>query len=383
MHTRNEHPGVIVNAARTTGQAGCHLHCITHESGLAPNIAEWQALLAQGHSCEKIYQSPEFFQYLMESHCQGADRFELFLVEDDAGHLLGIVPVRFSSISLHFKIGSMVLYTHRVPVIRLLGSLPLLGHHDALRNTVICQLLDRFPGQAGVLMQAYPAREKNRLHGSPALKFFAIHGWRACHTIPLPCDFASYLQKISAKRRYNMAREIRLLQKELGTLCLTRIAGPADVPGLFACLDELSAASGGAHPNQIDYTIFASNNIALSYTLRAGDDVVGAILGSRYGDTWHVHRIHFAQKYRYLSAGSVTMHLAIEDIMRHFTFTHIDFGFGTPKHPFASTHVVKERATILASRTRRLSNMVLTMFVACDQLHNALARKFRVIWEAR
>ena len=348
--------------------------CITNSYETSLCTDEWRSLVAKSTSCEKIYQSPEFFRFLVKSrHCK-SDRFELFTVSDDQDRILGILPLRWSSINLDFRIGSFVFYSYRVSVIRLLGSLPMLGEPRAFRNEVMNGLLDRFPDRAAILMQSFPIEEKDNLQPNSRVKFSVIHGWRICHTIPVPDQFDSYLQKFSAKKRYNMAREIRLLKRELGTMCLTRIEHPSDVPELFDCLNALNPWPGDRSVNKDEYTIFAENNISLSYSLRANGEFIAAVLGSRYGDTWHVHRIYFAQKYRHLSPGSVTMHLAIEDVMRHFSFAQIDFGFGTPTYKWASTHALKKRATVLVSRRKNRVNFIFSLFVLYDEFHSRLAK---------
>jgi hypothetical protein len=56
-----------------------------------------------------------------------------------------------------------------------------------------------------------------------------MHGWRDCHTVPLPADVDTYLQKLSAKKRYNLSRQVRLLAKEAGEV--KPGAGRACAPG--------------------------------------------------------------------------------------------------------------------------------------------------------
>jgi hypothetical protein len=357
----------------TYASSGYRLCCITKNYQHSRCINQWRKLLAESRSCEKIYQSPEFFNYLVASqHCR-SDRFELFSVDDEKEGIVGILPLRMSFTNLDVRVGSFVIYSYRVSVIRLLGSFPMLKERDALLNEIMYDLLGRFPDQGAIMLQSCPIEEKEILRPNSMVNFSVLYGWRTCHTIPVPDQFEAYLQQLSAKKRYNTSREIRLLKKAVGELCLKRIDGPSDVAELFDCLTVIAPGPKPGTLDENDYTVFAENNICLSYTLSGGGEWIAAVIGSRFGETWHVHRIHFSPKYRQLSAGSVAMHLAIKDVIQNFNFTKIDFGFGTPTYKFASTHVLKKRATILVTRRYSRLNLMISLFVAYDKFHSRLA----------
>lgn len=356
------------------------ISCITNNYRNDIYIDKWRSLLAQSRSCEKIYQSPEFFHYLTKSRHRGSDRFELFSVSDNKDCLVGILPLRWSSINLDFRLGSFVVYSYRVNVIRLLGSLPMLGDCAELRNKIMKAVLDLFPEQGSIMLQSCPIEEKEILQPNNMIGLSVLYGWRTCHTIPIPDAFETYLRNMSAKRRYNTSREIRHLTKALGKLCLMRVDGPANVAQLFECLTAIKPGTEGTI-DENDYTAFAENNICLSYALAAGGEWIAAVMGSRFEDTWHVHRIHFSCKYRQLSAGSVAMHLAVEDVIQNFSFAKIDFGFGSPTYKFTSTHKLQKRASILISRKYSRMNLIISSFVTYDKFHSILANWVIIVCE--
>ena len=347
--------------------------CITAEFGLPHWTGAWRRLLTESHSPEKIYQTPEFFRFLVDSQTTASDQFELFLVKDRVqDSIVGMVPVRISSIALDFGLA-----TWQPRVIRLLGSVPLMPVDAALMHQLFAHLLRAFPDCAAVSMQAFPVELQALLDAGRSQAAFAVHGWRACHTIPLPEDVPAYLGKMSAKKRYNLGRQYRRLEQATGPLELVRIDRSAAVKDLVAGVLALAPDGDRARTAARDYRVLAANRLLLSYVLRSGDAVIAVIAGSRYGDTWHVHQILYAPAYRHLSAGTVALHTALQDVIAHFAFTAADMGFGTPRDRFASTHVLKTRAHLLVARRRTWAALLLGAFVRIDTIRAACAGRVK------
>lgn len=352
--------------------------CITGDFALPFWRGEWRRLLTASNSPEKIYQTPEFFRFLFDSQERGSDRFELYAIKDCAhGNLVGMIPVRISGTSLAFQLGSLRVCTFRPRIIRLLGTVPLMPDDPVLLHQLIAHFLTIFPKCAAVSMQAYPVEMKASLRADPAHVPYLMHGWRDCHTIPLPEDFPAYMARINAKKRYNLARQYRLLEQATGPLTLLRIDQSTQVKELSDGIAVLAPPNGVQHVNARDYRILAANRLLLSYVLRSADAVVAVITGTRYGDTWHVHQIMYAPQHRHLSAGAVVMHAALEDVITHFTFTHADFGYGEPGHRFASTHVLQRRAHVLMARAGSWHRLLFSAYVNYEHLHTACVRRVR------
>jgi hypothetical protein len=380
VRTRERHRQIVAPAAAGSvvparGQQAFDIRCITSEFGLPHWNGEWRRLLLASRSPEKIYQSPEFFRYLSDAQTSASDRFELFVITDRAsGQVVGMVPVRLSSIALDVKAGRFKLFACQPRIVRILGSVPLAPPDAALWHQLFAHLLHSFPACAAVSMQAFPRALYGDLGVDPRHVPFAVHGWRACHTLALPDNVPAWLAAMSAKKRYNIGRAWRLLEQATGPLQLQRIDRSVNVRELVAAVAAL--APQGAHAGARDYRVLAANRLLLSYVLRSAGEVVAVVAGSRYGDTWHVHQILYAPKYRYLSAGTVALQAALQDVIAHFTFTTADFGFGTPRHPFPS-HILHTRAHVLVARKGAWPARLLAAFMRVDALHAACARRVK------
>lgn len=354
--------------------------CITDEFALGHWTGEWRRLLATSQSPEKIYQTPEFFRFLVDSQSTTSDRFELFVIKHRAlDNVVGIVPVRISSVALAFKCASLTLATYRPGIVRILGSVPLLPGHPALVPPLLAYLLRAFPACAAVSMQAFPRELQAHLADTTHQQTFIVHGWRACHTIPLPEDWPQYLGQMRAKKRYNLARQYRLLEEAAGPLQLQRVDRSTEVRLLVDSLAVLAPDATLDPVRARDYRVLAANRLLLSYVLKSADAVVAVIGGTRYGDTWHVHQIVYAPQFRHLSAGAVALHAALEDVVTHFTFTSADLGYGTPRHQFASTNVLKTRAHVLVARGTGWQRLLLQTFTRYDTCHAACVRFIKPI----
>lgn len=354
---------------------GIDITCITGEFGLPHWNGAWRRLLLASGSPEKIYQTPEFFRFLSDSQTSASDRFELYVVKDRAqDKVIGMVPVRISSVALDFDVAGLTVLAYQPRIIRILGSVPLMPDDGALLHELFAHLLRLFPDCAAVSMQALPIEMERHLDHDRRHAPFIVHGWRDCHTIPLPEALPAYLARMSGKKRYNLARQYRLLEQATGPLELQRIDRSTHVRSLIDGVAALTHANAPAFMGARDYRVLAANHLLLSYVLRSAGEVVAVIAGSRYGDTWHIHQIMYAPQYRRLSAGAVALHAALQDVITHFAFTSADLGFGTPRHPFASTHVLKTRAHVLVARRGTWSAWLLRAFVRADAANAAMAR---------
>lgn len=362
-----------------SGAGQYEISCITEQSDLPHWTGTWRVLLAASASHEKIYQAPEFFRFLADSRTAASDQFELFAIRDRLqGKVVGMVPVRLSGLALDARLGTFTLARLQRRIIRILGSVPLMPDDPALLHQLFAHLLATFPDCAAVSMQAFPIEMQARLAGDARHVPLFVHGWRSCHTIPLPATLDDYLGKLSGKKRYNLARQYRLLEQATGPLTLQRITRSADVRDFIAGIEAL-AADGSMHGSTSgrDYRVLAANRLLLSYVLKSGHETIAVIVGSRYGDTWHVHQIHFASRYRDLSAGAVAMQSALQNVIAEFAFTSADFGFGEPRHSFASTHVLKTRAHVLVTRKGSAARLLVGAFVRYEAGHAACVRVLR------
>ncbi|MBQ5964531.1 GNAT family N-acetyltransferase [Massilia sp. ZL223] len=327
----------------------------------------WNRMLETGRSPEKFYQMPAFVrsrnsgQYL-EKH------WELVTVRrrSDAA-VVGILPLRKGEQEVGLHLGSICLFKYKIKVLQLLGSVPLLHPvEERLFGFVLSKLLERHPDCQALSMQAVPLELIGEFRDVKGLSCHVLHGWRECHTVPLPDTVSEYLQKFSSKKRYNLSRQIRLLSKEAGEARLVRITQPDQVADLIAALKSLPSGQQHATPAlQTELENSARNGLLLSYLLQCGSETVAAIIGSSGEKVWHVHNILCKDKYLELSVGTSITHLAMQDVIEDLSFKLVDFGYGTPNQEYRSTHVLKKRAQVLLCRSRSLFN---AMFVIQNML---------------
>jgi hypothetical protein len=249
----------------------------------------------------------------------------------------------------------------------------MIADHDGLREAVVGELLNHFPAARAVSMQAMPAEAFAPFGAMRALRSHVIDGWRECHTTPLPSSFEAYLQKFSAKKRYNLARQVRLLAKEAGPLQVTRVERPEQAGLLLEAVRALVPARAfAALPCQQHFERLAANGLLLSYVVTCGGDPVGAVVATNGIDKWLVHNIFSAKKYHHLSAGTSTLHLALEDVINGFEFKEADFGYGTPNRDFRSTHVLRTRGHLLLYRAAGIVPWLLACHAIYSKLNSGL-----------
>jgi CelD/BcsL family acetyltransferase involved in cellulose biosynthesis len=313
----------------------------------------WQALVADSLSPQKIYQTPAFFKFMQDTRKPG-ERLELLTVSRHAdGALVGVVPVRISKQELNFNVGPLKLRTCKIEMINLLGSIPAAPSGSAMANQLVSQLLALFPTAKAVLMQALPLesaywQDLAEIGAGDVLSATLMGPWQECHTLPLPPTFECYLGKFSAKKRYNLNRQIRQLTEQVGPLELERIERPEQVPGMMSALAALlSEAEWKTVLSEKHFSALAAQGLLLCHVLRAGDQVLAAILATRSPDTLHVHNIFVEKKHLALSVGTSAVHLAIKDLTGLGCLRAMDFGYGTPNHEFRSSHVLKTRTQVL------------------------------------
>jgi hypothetical protein len=373
-----EFPGAPPKAAP---QADTGFEIIIGTSGYDRPVldSDWRRMLDDSRSTERLYQSPEFFRYLIETAGPGDGRVELIVIKKKSGsEIVGVVPVRVSTQSIDFRLGTRTLVSRRLSVIQILGSAPMLSDAPGLLRYLMNYLLQYVPGTQAIVMQALTEALYDDYCGSHGLGSYVLHGWRDCHTIPLPASFEEYLQKFSAKKRYNLSRQVRMLAKEAGPVSFERVYRAEQVTGLFEAITSVVPRREYEHlARPAKFERLAANGLLLSYVIRAGEEPVAVVVATQWCGIWHVHNIFSTRKYQHLSAGTSAMHLALEDLIANFSFTDVDFGYGTPSSDFRSTHMLKTRGHVLLYRPVGLTAALLAVHRVYDHAHEALVKHLK------
>ena len=343
-----------------------------------PDILDaWHRMLAGATGPETQYQSPQFFSHLIDMGRGRNANYELFIVRRSIDYaIVGFIPVRTLPCRIAFHAGPVPLFGRTLRACQILGSVPLLDPAETgLADFVMQQLLKRYAECDVLYLQAVPRDGLQAIAGVPA---YVLNGWRACHTQPLPDSVDAYLKTFSAKKRYNLSRQVRLLAEAAGPLHVLRIDQPGQVGAMVDAMvaTDASRATGRAD-EQARLESLARHGLLLSYVIRCGQIDVAVVYGMRSASAWHVYKILCRQAYLPLSVGTSAIHLAVQDVLAHFTFDHIDFGYGTPHAEFRSTHVLKTRGLVLLHRARSRTAWLLNVHGRYDALNGALIRQVK------
>lgn len=343
--------------------------------------AAWRALLAASNGPEKIYQSPEFFRHLLDMQAGPEGACELFIARRHSDHVIvGVIPVRVIRRELDFRFGPKSLFKRPVRVLQILGSLPLLDPaEEGLHEFVMRQLIARYAHCHAAYMQAVPQEAGASWDGMAGLSTYVLNGWRDCHTQPLPETVDAYLQKFSAKKRYNLSRQVRLLEKEAGALQVLRIERPEQVGMMLDAIETVAPErTSKRQDQQALMENMARHGMLLSYVIRCGEEDVAVVHGVQSNGIWHIYNIVAKQAYMHLSVGTSATHLAMQDVLANFSLTDADFHYGTPNAEFRSTHVMKTRGHVMLFRSRSLASLLLNTHSVVDGFNEGLIRQVKL-----
>lgn len=316
-----------------------------HEPAL---LRRWQELLDASSSPERIYQGPDYFDYALSHGMAGA---ELFTVSVRAsGAIVGIVPVLVRAHSLDFDAGSRCLASVAVPSVVLLGSVPLLPPDAALWHQLCHFLLARYPACQAVSLTALPADGAWWPLPRTGLVRHVPHGWRACHRTPLPVDYQAVLAQLGSKRRYNLKRQLRLLEEQAGAPVLHRITQARQLPRLSAALAALATPQQRRQwLSDASLQALAGHGLLRCHVLECGGRSVALILALCDGRVLHVNNILHDAALAQLSPGTAILFLAIEDACQCGLHA-LDFGYGSPAHNYQSINQTQQRGHVLLLR---------------------------------
>jgi hypothetical protein len=329
-------------------------------------VRSWKRLLGARVNHDQLCQTPQYFEHL--STIDGPGSVSLLTVRGADGRLEGVVPFQVRRAALPFEIAGRVVAESRFRAVEILGSQPLVPDDPALHDRVFVTIADAFPECEAVVMGSVPIESFLWRHceTSRALRTrFLVYpyGRRSCHTVPLPATFEEYLAKLTAKKRYNLRRQVRRLGEAVELRCIER---PEDVPALADAVAALGRpapatigpAIGAAPLIEVEkFTDLAAHGLLLCYVLVRDGRPCAVTIGMKHGTTYRLACISHDHAVAALSPGSTLVFMLIEDIIRRHRIEVIDFGFGEPARPYPSTHVLEDRASVLLFR-RTLANRV-------------------------
>jgi CelD/BcsL family acetyltransferase involved in cellulose biosynthesis len=351
-----------------------HIERASHRVGDQGLLLRWRELLAESESPGRLYQSPEFFDYLQATATDDGPPELLLLRERAGGAIVGVIPIALRRHSFDFAAGRRQLARVAIPSIVLLGSAPLMPARTELFALLLRFLLAEYPRHQAVSLTALPQDSTlwRCISGTGdfarGYRLHLLNDWRDCHQIPLPASFEHFMSQFSSKRRYNLKRQQRQLRDHgQGRLDFHCIEHPGQLDMLHAALAALTTpAHRGELWTEADLLGFARRGMLLCYQLDCGGQACALMLGLRSGGTLYLFNVLHDSALDHLSVGTTMLHLAIEDLCDRRHFSMIDLGYGTPGHSYQSTNVTVRRAHLLLMR-RNLRNRL------ASQLHHGFS----------
>lgn len=344
------------------------IECATDQFQDKSLISGWRELLKNSTSTEKLYQTPEFFDYILNTNFDGSDQAEIITVKHvETGKLVGIIPIRLRNQQVAFRLAVGKNINFFTPTIVLLGSEPLLPMDTKLYELVLQFLFQQFPKCQAISLPAMNetsdfwihSKELNKLY--PRYLGYVLNGWRDCHQIPLPMEFATYLQQFSTKRRYNLNRQIRLLRESGDNkLALFNIETIEDIYRLEIAIQALVPINDQTNILSITkLSELARRGLLLCYVLERNKRPCALILGTKSSNVLHLHNIFCDPALTSFSVGTSIMHMAIENLCEKKNLRVIDLGYGTPSHSYQSTNITTQRGHLLIFK-KNLRNFCLS-----------------------
>jgi CelD/BcsL family acetyltransferase involved in cellulose biosynthesis len=382
--------GTLAGRAEPAERGHFSLRLSQHGDWSSPEIrSTWGRLIAACDGAGVVEKSPEFLDYLLSTH--DPSRFHLATVRDDAGSLVGVVPLRVTGTGLRVAVSGQVLWESRARAVTVLGGEPLLPADPAPHDVLFAAIEAELPDYPAIALPAVPVDGflADYLKTSTFIKdkftIYSADGVRGCHSIPLPATVGEYRAKMSGKRRYNLRRQAKLLRDHGrgGRLELMRVESPHQVGELVEAVNAPPGAGrlsrwGRADPlvvDRLEAEEFARRGLLLTFLLMCGGRPCAALTGLQYRGVYYLEGIPRDRALDRVSPGSTALHLAIEDLILNTSIRRIDLGFGEPAYSHSSTNVVEARASLLLLR-RTASNRLRRLVHAASGSVVGLAKRY-------
>ena len=319
----------------------------------------WDSMLAVRLNSDLPHQSPDFFNFLQDT--EDALNIGLLAVRvDKTGNLVGIVPLRIMPFHLRYAVGHALLAEPGFPSVTILGSEPLLPESPELYYEFFNNILNKYKSCTVICMQQVPTNSFlwRYIQSSPALRrqflLYVPQGVRNCHRIPVPPTENAYMEKMSAKKCYNLRRQEKLLSHAgNGILELVRIDKPELLPLFFSAHDHLAPNKGRKRKHDLthsEYFSLAAKGLLLCYVLKCGEKPCALSMGLRYGPVYRIYRFYHDHALARFSPGTTLQQMLIRDVISIGGISSIDLGFGTPAYEHASTNEIEQRGEIVLFR---------------------------------
>lgn len=350
---------------------------------------DWQLLGQASDNLYRLYQMPQWWDHLNATG-QG-DGLSLAVLTGDTQAVAGIAPLHVTALAFDLTLFLGIRCLRRLSVIHVLGGLPLFPEQNAVYEQFFESLRSSHPACDGVYLKHVP-------NDSLLWRYLDEAGWklpgwlvhrdgrdRLFHSIRCPPTFEEYLEKFTAKKRYNFKRQIRLMREHgKDDFAVCRIAAEEQVDDF---VQSTLLISGRSWKRQIDRSTsleqridaeilrdLARRGLLRSYLLRCGGKPAAYVIGYQDEGVFHYSDIGFDEEFARFSPGNVLLYLLLEDLYRDCPPRYVNFGIGDSdyKHLFGNVHVPD--VSVLLLRKTPAHRLLLSASASVSRLR-ALGKK--------
>jgi CelD/BcsL family acetyltransferase involved in cellulose biosynthesis len=316
-------------------------------------LSEWQRLVEGQDNHYLQYQSPAWWEHLCATE-QEHSIFVLRVMQGDK--LIGVVPLQRKKEKICLLPSTSRFASICIPVVEVLGGQPLMPEDASLVARMFEFLFEQWAGISAVYFKSVPQTSKwydllVKVANDDKACFPLITREETFHYLTLPSSFDGFLQRFTKKKRYNLKRQLRLIEDAYtGKLRLECITSTDGVDAFLEASSVVAAASWKEisltrtleknTDNHAKYTDVAKRGLFRSYVLRDGERPVAYVLGYQWGDIYHYSDVAYAESESYLSPGIVLLFLIIRDLIESTSTRQINFGVcdADYKRQFADQH---------------------------------------------
>jgi len=327
-------------------------------------IQGWDGLLRSSDHVYRIYQSPEWWSHLVST--RPSDDLLLGVLPAQAGAEVGVVPMDVQPYALAFSAGRHTFATMKLRAAHLLGGAPLASGRPGALADVVERLWRERPDLDALFLKGVPAGCEAWAGWEAALRerkgslLYSEHGKRPLYTIALPDSFDAYLARFGSKKRYNLRRQVRVLEEQLGGLELVRVEREEQVDEFVRQAQHIARrtwqhqAIGPLGIERADIGLrladLARRGLLRSYVLRSGGRALAFVLGYQGRGVFHYADIGHDAELAKFSPGTVLLYRLIEDLIAHQAPQTLNFGIGVSEYKRQFATEVREETSLLILR---------------------------------
>ena len=376
-----------------------HCEVLSIDSALAdPSlVAQWSRLVGEEAAPLAVYASPEWIAIEAE---HGNQEHRVCVVRDVAGQPVCIAPVARRSLKLPFDIANRALYTHRLQVCELLGSVPSGSADPAIRQALLETLLGAWPDCAGVYCNAVPiesdwsatlhALDDAREEAREGAFLFSPYGQRPWHMLKLEETHEAYFKTLRTRQRTTVRRHIKNMNK-IASPELVICETPEAVKGFLELAAEVSRHTWQQRLLDLQvkddpatlqhFQHLAQAGLLRCYGLTLAGEPIAFVLGHQGCGTFQYAQPGFDNRKSELSPGVVLLHLVIEDLHNRNPPECMNFGIGDAqyKRRFANLSSVDESLLVLrrTAGNRMLARSHGAFLEALERVKRVIGREVR------